>query len=170
MRAALHRGVKFDLKAEGIGELQRAALERRLRERAGDAVFREKGRRLVEIAFVADLESQPVAGRDLRLAQHQRVMLMLLAAAQIYRVRVTILDMEANGVFVKLAARVQVGHIEHGMAAPDDVEGRIEDVLRNGHQVSLLNSSFRGDAWHRTRNLEIPGSPFGRPGMTAGLT
>jgi hypothetical protein len=27
-------------------------------------------------------------------------------------------------------------------------------------------SSFRGDAQHRTRNLEIPGSPFGRPGMT----
>jgi hypothetical protein len=26
--------------------------------------------------------------------------------------------------------------------------------------------SFRGDAKHRTRNLEIPGSPFGRPGMT----
>ncbi|MGY3696417.1 hypothetical protein ACVIGA_006497 [Bradyrhizobium sp. USDA 3240] len=26
--------------------------------------------------------------------------------------------------------------------------------------------SFRGDAEHRTRNLEIPGSPFGRPGMT----
>jgi hypothetical protein len=73
-------------------------------------------------------------------------MLMLLAAAQVYRVLVAILDMQANGVFVKLAARVQVGHIEHGMAAPDDVEGRIEDVLRNGHQVSLLNSSFGSDA------------------------
>jgi hypothetical protein len=26
--------------------------------------------------------------------------------------------------------------------------------------------SFRDDAKHRTRNLEIPGSSFGRPGMT----
>jgi putative endonuclease len=26
--------------------------------------------------------------------------------------------------------------------------------------------SFRGDAQHRTRNLEIPGSRFARPGMT----
>jgi hypothetical protein len=29
-----------------------------------------------------------------------------------------------------------------------------------------LSPSFRGDAKHRTRNLEIPGSRFARPGMT----
>ena len=32
MRALLHRGIEFDLKAERIGELQRAALERLLDE------------------------------------------------------------------------------------------------------------------------------------------
>src|SRR5213080_1633444 len=30
----------------------------------------------------------------------------------------------------------------------------------------LLHQSFRGDGQHRTRNLEIPGSHFVRPGMT----
>src|SRR5205807_9433795 len=29
-------------------------------------------------------------------------------------------------------------------------------------------TSFRGDAKHRTRNLEIPGSRYARPGMTFG--
>ena len=50
------------------------------------------------------------------LAQHQRVMLMLLAAAQIDRVVVAILDMQPDGVFVKRAAGVEVGHVEHGVA------------------------------------------------------
>src|SRR5205085_8743208 len=31
---------------------------------------------------------------------------------------------------------------------------------------SLSGWSFRGDAQHRTRNLEIPGSRFASPGMT----
>ncbi len=106
-------------------------------ERVSDAVFRKEGSRLVEIVFVADLEAQPVAGGTRRLAQHQRVMLMLLAAAQVNRSVVAILDMQPDGVFVERAARVQVDHVEHDMAAPDDVEGRIEDVLRNGHAVSF---------------------------------
>ncbi|KYK49376.1 hypothetical protein A1D31_25375 [Bradyrhizobium liaoningense] len=29
-----------------------------------------------------------------------------------------------------------------------------------------IRRSFRGDAKHRTRNLEIPGSRFASPGMT----
>jgi len=39
MRALFHRCIEFDLETEGIGELQRAALERLLDERVGDAVF-----------------------------------------------------------------------------------------------------------------------------------
>ena len=58
---------------------------------------------------------------------------MLLAAAQINRSVVAILDMQADGVFVELAAGVQVDHVEHDVAAADDVERRIEDVLRHGH-------------------------------------
>jgi hypothetical protein len=30
-----------------------------------------------------------------------------------------------------------------------------------------ISTSFRGDAKHRTRNLEIPGLRFAHPGMTA---
>ena len=112
---------------------KRAALERLLGERVGDAVLRKERRRLVEILLVADLEAEPVAGRRRGLAQHQRMMLMLLAAAQIHRVVVAILDMQSDGVFVEFAAGLQIGHVEHDVAAPDDVEGRIENVLRNGH-------------------------------------
>ena len=66
------------------------------------------------------------------------MMLMLLAAAQIYRVVVAVLDMQADGVLVERAAGIEVGHVEHDMAAPDDVERRIEDVWRNGHVVLFL--------------------------------
>src|SRR5437879_10307756 len=85
MRAFFHRRIEFELKAGGIGELQRAALERLLDEGVSDAVLGKERRRLVEIAVIADLEAEPAAGRDRGLPQHQRVMLMLLAAAQIDR-------------------------------------------------------------------------------------
>ena len=39
MRALLHRGIEFDLEAEGVGELQGAALERLLGEGIADAVL-----------------------------------------------------------------------------------------------------------------------------------
>ena len=58
---------------------------------------------------------------------------MLLAAAQVDRFVVAVLDMQPDGVFVEFAAGVEVHHVEHGMAAPDDVEGRIEDMGRDGH-------------------------------------
>ncbi len=138
MRAFLHGGVEFDLEAEGISELQRAALERRFRKGASDAVIGKERGRLVEIAVVADLEAEPVAGGDRRFAQHQRVMLMLLDAAQIHRAVVAVLDMEADGGLVERAAGIEIHHVEHDVAGPDDIEGRIEDVLRNGHVVSFV--------------------------------
>ena len=66
------------------------------------------------------------------------MMLMLLAAAQVNRLVVAILDMQPDGVFIKLAAGIEVDHIEHDVAAPDDVERRIENMLRNGHRVEVL--------------------------------
>src|SRR6202011_1936466 len=82
MRALLHRRIELDLETEGIGEVQRAALERLLDEGVGNAVLGKEAGCLVEVAVIADLESHPVASGRLRLAQHQRVMLTLLAAAQ----------------------------------------------------------------------------------------
>src|SRR5437870_5977978 len=108
-------------------------------------------------------------------------MLMLLGAAKVYRPVVAVLDMEADGVFVERAARVQVRHVEDGVAGADDVERRIEDVLRNGHGVSSIELVIPGcAAWRRPqmRNcasgnpysrswLWIPGSRLlSRPGMT----
>src|SRR5258708_11728047 len=47
MRTLVHRSIKLDLKAKGIGELQRAALERLLRKRVSDPVLRKERRGLV---------------------------------------------------------------------------------------------------------------------------
>jgi hypothetical protein len=63
---------------------------------------------------------------------------MLLAAAQVNCSVVAILDMEPDGFFVKLAAGVEVDDVKHDVAGPDDVERRIEDVLRDGHAVEVL--------------------------------
>src|SRR5437763_11423295 len=155
MRALVHRRIEFELKAGGIGELQRAALERLLDEGVSDAVLGKEARGLVEIAVIADLEAEPAAGRDRGFAQDQRVMLLLLAAAQIHRLVVAVLDMEADGVLIEGAALVEIDDIEHRVAAADDVERWVEDVCRNGHVVSS-DLSFRGAK--RTRNLEVPGS------------
>src|SRR5215207_241798 len=92
-------------------------------------------------------------------------MLMLLAAAQVHRLVVAVLDMQADGVLVEGAALVEIDDIKHGVAAADDVKGGIEDVCRNGHVVSSGSQSFRGgpqdrtsDAQLRIGNREVPGS------------
>src|SRR3954451_18519486 len=67
---------------------------------------------------------------------------MLLAAAQVHRGVVAILDMQPNRILVELAAGIQIHHVKNNMAAADDVERRIEDVLRDGHTKSLLSKSL----------------------------
>jgi hypothetical protein len=101
-------------------------------------------------------------------------MLMLLAAAQVYRLVVAVLDVETDGVFVERAALVEVDDIKHGVAAADDVEGGIEDMCRNGHVVSSDSLSFRGGPQDRTSDAQLRigesrGSGFDvshRPGTT----
>src|SRR4051812_42704221 len=173
MRTPFHRCIELDLKPERVGELQRAALERLLRENVGDPLFREERGSLVEILLVADLQSEPVAGGGRRLAQHQRVMLMLLAAAQVDRLVIAILDMQAHGVFIKLAAGIQIHDVKHGMAGSDDVEWRIEDVRWHRHVASLGLVIPECASWRRPESIipivvMIPGSPASlAPGMTA---
>src|ERR1700730_7567692 len=95
-------------------------------------------------------------------------MLMLLAAAQIHGAVVAVLDMQPDRVLIELAASIEIGHVKHGVTAPDDVEGRIEDVLRNGHAVSLIELVIPG--WSEGPGPESRGSGFAsRPGMTVSL-
>src|SRR5258705_2191660 len=102
MRTLLHRCVNLDLEAERIGELQGATLERLLRKRVRDAVFRKERRGLVEVPLVADLEAQAVAAGGASPAQHQREMLMLLPAPPVHRLAVSIPDLQADVVFIQL--------------------------------------------------------------------
>src|SRR3954453_9710372 len=101
MRALVHRRIEFELEAGGVGEREGAALERMLDEGVSDAVFGKEAGGLVEIAVIADLEAKAVAGRDRGFPQHQRMMLMLLAAAQVHRLVVGVLDMQADGGLVE---------------------------------------------------------------------
>src|SRR5215471_9575341 len=157
MRPFFHRGVELDLEAEGIGELQRAALERWLGEFVLNAVLGEEAGRLVEVVLVADLEAKMMAGRGLRPAQHQRVMLVLLAATQVNDAIVRVLDMQADGVLVERTAGLQVLHVEHDMTRSDDVEGRIEDVCWNGQSLPpYVISSFRDTRRDQARNPYPP--------------
>jgi len=55
-----------------------------------------------------------------------------------------ILDMQPDRGFVELPAGVEVGHVEHDMAAADDVERWIEDVCRNRPVVSLAGFVIPG--------------------------
>src|SRR4051794_40419322 len=142
MRTLFHGGIELDLKAEWVGELQGAALEGLFGKGISHAVFRKERRGLVEIAVIADLEAQAVAGRGRRLAQHQRVVLMLLATAQVHRFIVAILDMQPDSVLVELPTGVQIRDIKHSMAAPNDIKRGVEDVLRDRHTVSLLVKSL----------------------------
>ncbi|MGY4459073.1 hypothetical protein ACVWYI_003033 [Bradyrhizobium sp. LB13.1] len=134
----VHRGIQLDLEAEGIGELQRAALERLIDERVAKTVLGQELCGLVQIPVIADFETEPVAGGHCRLAQHQRVMLMLFRTAQIHDLVVGVLDMQADGGLVERAAELQIGHIEDDVTRTDDVERRLEDMLRHGHCVSPL--------------------------------
>ena len=71
-------------------------------------------------------------------------MLLFLAGAQIGRRIAPFLDMQADGVFVEFGTRLQIHHVQDDVAASDDVERRIEDVLWNGHQESPNPLSMRG--------------------------
>ena len=61
----------------------------------------------------------------------------------------------------------RVAEAAHMGGNPDAETGSGDRSVSPGLVTPFHTPSFRGDAKHRTRNLEIPGSPFGRPGMTA---
>src|SRR3954454_23932599 len=71
-------------------------------------------------------------------------MLMFLSGAQIDDLVVSVLDMQADNAFIELAAELQIGHVQHGVAGADDVERRLEDMLRYGHCVSPLGPCHSG--------------------------
>ena len=133
MRSLLHRRIELDLETEGVGELQRAALEWPLGSGASDVICRKERRRLVEILFVADLEPEAVASGRRCLTQHQRVVLMLLAASKVDGGVIGVFDVQTDGGLVEFSAEFQIRHIKDCVAGANDVERRIEDVLRNRH-------------------------------------
>jgi hypothetical protein len=68
-----------------------------------------KTRAAFEILLGADFEAKMLRGRYLAVAQHQRVMLLLLDAAQIEGLPVGVLDDEAEGFGIEGSATTKVG-------------------------------------------------------------
>ncbi len=123
MRTFVHFGVEFDRIAEWVRELHACAPWNGGSEtEKAMAVLAQECSRLIEIAFVGDLESHAVAGVFFRLAQHQRVMLVLFAAAKIYRVGIRVLDMKADGILIERTTGRKIDDVQHHMAAAQDVE------------------------------------------------
>ena len=58
---------------------------------------------------------------------------LIEATTWLMRYKLSILDMETDDTLVKFGAGVEIDHVEHGVAGPDDVERRIEDVGGDGH-------------------------------------
>src|SRR6185437_4691490 len=75
---------------------------------------------------VEDADENAVLLRGSEEHQHHslvlRKMLMLLAAAQQYGILVRIFDMKADDALVEFPAGLEVGDVEHRMAATDNVE------------------------------------------------
>ena len=60
------------------------------------------------------------------------MMVTLLDAAQIERVRALVADEKAEAIDVKGPRTAEIAHAEFGVARAHDIEGRIEDGRRKG--------------------------------------
>ncbi len=129
---AIHLEIEIERHADRIGGAQRAALERHVRPRHRQVARVEPFGGLVEIVFAADLEAERERRDVVRLAQHDRVMVALLDAAQIERVAVLVGDEIAEAIDIEGARAGEVGHAEFDMARAHDIERRIEDGIAEG--------------------------------------
>ncbi len=117
MRPALHRRIELDLEAEGIGELQRAALERLIDKGVAQAILRRgSAAALSRSLSLPTLKPSLLQAGTAAFRSTSEVMLMLFGGAQVNHLVVGVLDMHADGDLVERAAELQVGHVEYDMA------------------------------------------------------
>jgi hypothetical protein len=129
----VHLEIEVERHAEGVGGAQRAALERHLGKRDRQVAGAKPGGGAVDVVLARQLESERRDGRLARPAQHDRVVIALLHAAQMQRVRALVGGEQAEAVDVERAAAGEIAHAELDMARPHDVERRRELGRAGGH-------------------------------------
>ena len=129
----LHADIELERHSVRIDRPQGAALERHLGERGGQAQAGEPGGRAIEILLARHLEAEGMDAGLFRQAQHHRMVIALLEAAQIERVRALRRHQVAETIDIEGARAGKIAHPERHMARPHDVEGWIEHGLADWH-------------------------------------
>src|SRR5689334_19133877 len=104
--------------------------------------------------FVIHLEAEFVGKAAGPLFKNDAMVTALLEGAQVDTAVVLSCDLEAERISIEGARRFQIGHRQHDMAQPNDVERRIQDTRRNRHCSSLS----RPNAWNSVtivRNRDV---------------
>ena len=127
----MRRSARLDLVEELDGEAQRVDDADGVADAVGAlallhpldraAEFGEELLRLVDVLRGADAVGEVVQGGDVALAQHQGVVGQFVGAAQVQRLGVLVLDVEAEHVDPEPAGRAEVGDGELGVGGADDV-------------------------------------------------
>jgi hypothetical protein len=118
----IHPRVEFERGPELVGGAQGAALVRDIRKCHREVAAREPCRRLVEVGLAGELEAERLDFRSAGLPQHDRVMVALLDATQVERVRLLGSFHEPQAIDVERAGAVKVAHAERDVARPHHVE------------------------------------------------
>jgi hypothetical protein len=100
---------------------------------------REPRRGAVEIGLASELKAERVDFCYTGLPQHDRVMVALLDAAQIERIRLPGGFQEPQAVHVERACAVEIAHAERDVACPHHVERGFQVGLTNRHGVGTAS-------------------------------
>ena len=109
----------------------------------------------IEVFLVIGLERDQVRTWPRRRFQDQAMMAPFFHPPKIDTVVRLSRHLQPNDVAVELAACPDVGDRKFDMAQPNRIERRVENRVRNGHELSLRASESGGRTWRRPRS----GSP-----------
>ncbi len=112
-RLARHGGAEFERRADGVVDVQGAALMRTFDPLRRQSGLFEIELRLLQIFLAEAAHADPLGLRCAGALEDERVMARFGDAAQIDRILVLVADNEADEIDVKRAAFAEVGHVQH---------------------------------------------------------
>src|SRR5262249_4241931 len=140
--------------SELVGGTQGAALVRSIHKRHREIAAPEPRGRLAEVGLAGELEAEHVDFRSAGLPQHDRMVVTLLDAAQIERVRLSGGFQQPETVDVEGPGAVKIAHAECDVARPYHVERRLKIWLADRHAVgSELRCGEHG--WFRRLDTSV---------------
>src|SRR5580692_1063046 len=96
----------------------------------------EPGRGAIDVVFAGELETERAHVGLAATAQHDRMMVALLDAAQIKRIVGLVADQKPKAIDIKGARAPEVAHAELDMARAHHIERRVKDRLVDGHRAA----------------------------------